>query len=599
MPIKMEIQLRGLEAIVIWMITLFIFVPEFIVGLKDVSVTIPQAVRRGGNALFICNYDMENDTLYSVKWYKGRREFYRYTPKENPAMKTFPSAGINVERNLSNQSHVVLLAVPLSISGKFTCEISVEAPSFLTAMMSGEMEVVELPEQRPIVTGIHSRYRLGDLVDGNCSIKFSKPAANLTWTINGVVVPPHHIKMHQIEKYPEDNLESVFSEIGFMVTTQHFIKGQMKLKCTASLFNIYHEEVEKLIEEDRPRIMASGRSFDMNAYPYDQQSSGDFEDHNESYLTYHSAAADASSSATTISSSNSRKGLRAAAGHLVSLLHRLVVSTSSTPSASSLSSITNVSRRMVKGQIETAAETPPAARRIFCFIVMSISMSMSSLSSSSSSLTARGTTTTTTTAVMAVTSTVTVEAKAGAAKTMTANTGTPLPSASEQRTDYDNDAPRVYASTIMLFTVTVIAVAGALAVFVILTFFMRWRFNDFLSTAKGYYHSPRRQRRHSDNEIDTNRVLSPSTGLLQQRLGLRLRQPEPEREREEHQHGHQNQNHHQQTTMTMTTTTIESVGHHHHHCHHRSQHPMVPSSLMSAQKQPSRIKRPEESFHSC
>lgn len=47
-----------------------------------------------------------------------------------------------LQRNLSNQSHVVLLAVPLNISGKFTCEISVEAPSFQTAMVSGEMEVV-------------------------------------------------------------------------------------------------------------------------------------------------------------------------------------------------------------------------------------------------------------------------------------------------------------------------------------------------------------------------------------------------------------------------------------------------------------------------
>uniref|UniRef100_A0A1A9ZGZ8 Ig-like domain-containing protein n=1 Tax=Glossina pallidipes TaxID=7398 RepID=A0A1A9ZGZ8_GLOPL len=70
----------------------------FITALKDVSVTIPQAVKRGSNALLTCNYDMENDTLYSVKWYKGRREFYRYTPKENPAMKVFPSqSGLNVE----------------------------------------------------------------------------------------------------------------------------------------------------------------------------------------------------------------------------------------------------------------------------------------------------------------------------------------------------------------------------------------------------------------------------------------------------------------------------------------------------------------------
>lgn len=55
------------------------------------------AVRRGDDAHLICNYNMENDTLYSVKWYKGRREFFRLLPKENPAMKLFPLAGINVE----------------------------------------------------------------------------------------------------------------------------------------------------------------------------------------------------------------------------------------------------------------------------------------------------------------------------------------------------------------------------------------------------------------------------------------------------------------------------------------------------------------------
>lgn len=59
-------------------------------------MTVPPAVKRGENTQLICLYDMEGDSLYSVKWYKGRREFYRYTPKENPAMKTFSVNGINV-----------------------------------------------------------------------------------------------------------------------------------------------------------------------------------------------------------------------------------------------------------------------------------------------------------------------------------------------------------------------------------------------------------------------------------------------------------------------------------------------------------------------
>ncbi|XP_030375053.1 uncharacterized protein LOC115624490 [Scaptodrosophila lebanonensis] len=276
------------------MMLLLLLVPDLIVALKDVSVMIPQAVKRGSNALLTCNYDMENDTLYSVKWYKGKREFYRYTPKENPAMKVFAmTSGLNVERNLSNQSHVVLQSVPLNISGKFTCEISVEAPTFQTAMVSGEMEVVELPEEHTMVTGIQARYRIGDLVDGNCSIKYSKPAANLTWTINGIVVPPHHIKTYQIEKHENSSLESVMSAIHFMVTTQHFLKGQMRLKCTANIFYIFKEEIESVIEEDRPRIMASGRSYDINNYPLDEHTNGErgFDDHNESYLTYYSGPA--------------------------------------------------------------------------------------------------------------------------------------------------------------------------------------------------------------------------------------------------------------------------------------------------------------------
>lgn len=65
-------------------------------SLRDVRVKIPAAVRKSDNVVLNCYYDMEGDSLYSVKWYKGRREFYRFSPKENPAMKTFPIAGIHV-----------------------------------------------------------------------------------------------------------------------------------------------------------------------------------------------------------------------------------------------------------------------------------------------------------------------------------------------------------------------------------------------------------------------------------------------------------------------------------------------------------------------
>lgn len=76
---------------------LFHVFSDISVGLRDVRVVIPAAVKKGDDALLICNYNLEDDSLYSVKWYKGRREFYRYTPKDPQSIKTFPVAGIIVE----------------------------------------------------------------------------------------------------------------------------------------------------------------------------------------------------------------------------------------------------------------------------------------------------------------------------------------------------------------------------------------------------------------------------------------------------------------------------------------------------------------------
>lgn len=75
----------------------YFLISELIAALRDVRVRIPHAVRRNEKAILKCFYDIEDDSLYSVKWYKGRREFYRYTPKENPPMKVFHFPGVKVK----------------------------------------------------------------------------------------------------------------------------------------------------------------------------------------------------------------------------------------------------------------------------------------------------------------------------------------------------------------------------------------------------------------------------------------------------------------------------------------------------------------------
>lgn len=44
-----------------------------------------------------CHYDMEDEKLYSVKWYKDGNEFYRYLPRDHPPASLFPLTGIFVD----------------------------------------------------------------------------------------------------------------------------------------------------------------------------------------------------------------------------------------------------------------------------------------------------------------------------------------------------------------------------------------------------------------------------------------------------------------------------------------------------------------------
>lgn len=39
----------------------------------------------------------EEETLYSVKWYKDNEEFYRYVPKSNPPQQSYRVEGIRVD----------------------------------------------------------------------------------------------------------------------------------------------------------------------------------------------------------------------------------------------------------------------------------------------------------------------------------------------------------------------------------------------------------------------------------------------------------------------------------------------------------------------
>lgn len=65
-------------------------------GLKWVKAKVPRYQFPGGTAQLHCDYDLGNDTLYALKWYKEHEEFYRFVPKAVPQVNSYSVDGVNV-----------------------------------------------------------------------------------------------------------------------------------------------------------------------------------------------------------------------------------------------------------------------------------------------------------------------------------------------------------------------------------------------------------------------------------------------------------------------------------------------------------------------
>ena len=79
------------------MFLFFFFYFSGIVSLSLNTIDVPAHRVVGDKAELICQFDMEGDTLYSVKWYKDDREFYRFVPNDRPRLQVFDTEGIHVD----------------------------------------------------------------------------------------------------------------------------------------------------------------------------------------------------------------------------------------------------------------------------------------------------------------------------------------------------------------------------------------------------------------------------------------------------------------------------------------------------------------------
>ncbi|PRD21132.1 UNVERIFIED_CONTAM: hypothetical protein NCL1_52691 [Trichonephila clavipes] len=60
-------------------------------------VKIPRIFPSGLDVVLTCDFDLEGETLYAIKWFHDGKEFYRYSPEEEPKTMFFPARGIKVD----------------------------------------------------------------------------------------------------------------------------------------------------------------------------------------------------------------------------------------------------------------------------------------------------------------------------------------------------------------------------------------------------------------------------------------------------------------------------------------------------------------------
>ncbi|KAF4523827.1 hypothetical protein B566_EDAN008062 [Ephemera danica] len=168
---------------------------------------------------------MEGAKIYSLKWYRGRHEFYRYLPQESPPLnRIFPFPGISVDMLESKVKYCY--EYEFQNDSRYECDFATMA---------------------------------GQLLNANCTTVKSRPAANLTFYINDVPVS---------EEYLEHSDKEMASTVGSWLSVRAPVPqqaGPLRLKCVASVL-IFNLHTDIMLEEERPQLLVlSAREQDSSS----------------------------------------------------------------------------------------------------------------------------------------------------------------------------------------------------------------------------------------------------------------------------------------------------------------------------------------------
>ncbi|XP_040575853.2 uncharacterized protein [Lepeophtheirus salmonis] len=221
-------------------------------GIKMLRVSVPDPLILGSAADLFCDFDMEGAQLYSVKWYKNGKEFFRYMADEIDPIDTLNVHGIYVDKGKSSANRVHLKFVRWSTEGRYKCEVTAGKPSYDTIVNTSNARIVAAPRHGPTITGQKTRYPAGGWVKLNCTANSSKPATELSWYINSIQAESSWIIHYPPDIGKDGRLTSTLG-LSFRIRDHHYRnQPEIKIKCTAMLSPIYLKSNEISFEVKHP-----------------------------------------------------------------------------------------------------------------------------------------------------------------------------------------------------------------------------------------------------------------------------------------------------------------------------------------------------------
>uniref|UniRef100_A0A090XEQ9 Putative secreted protein n=2 Tax=Ixodes ricinus TaxID=34613 RepID=A0A090XEQ9_IXORI len=122
---------------------------------------------------------------HSIRWFKDEQEFYRYPPTSATAKLSVPGRPRH-GAICQTEGNVYVEQSDLDTEGTYTCKVKLG--SFETRISEKRLQVYVLPEKAPEIQDLQSAYKLGGAINASCLSGPSRPAAIVTWHVDGLKV---------------------------------------------------------------------------------------------------------------------------------------------------------------------------------------------------------------------------------------------------------------------------------------------------------------------------------------------------------------------------------------------------------------------------